>query len=53
VDWKWIEVLHMEPMEAFAADERQRVVRRDAELVRLGRGRRRSRRARYRRLPRR
>jgi hypothetical protein len=38
---------HIEP---FLADERVRGQRREAELVRLGRGRRRGRRARYRRL---
>lgn len=38
------------PDEPHLADERIRGQRRDAELVRMGRGRRRGRRARYRRL---
>jgi hypothetical protein len=41
----------MDVMKPLLVDERQRQIRRDGELVRLGRGRRRGRRARYRRLP--
>ncbi len=40
----------MHPTEPLLTDGRIRGQRRDAELVRLGRGRRRGRRARYRRL---
>jgi hypothetical protein len=40
----------MHDIEPLLIDERIRGLRRDAELVRLGRGRRRGRRARYRRL---
>jgi hypothetical protein len=48
--WNWIEVGVMDFMKPLLVDERQRHIRRDGDLVRLGRGRRRARRARYRRV---